>query len=103
VGNPGISLTVCCGGAAPRQLQNRPGVELEADHPTADRALLWRGKPSSAFWPLTAQGHRIDRDAMVSGLHIIARSNFGGRVGADSKRKWAGGADPRPEGLAAGE
>ena len=28
---------------------------------------------------------------------------LGGRVGADSKRKWAGGADPRPEGLAAGD
>jgi hypothetical protein len=26
VGNPGISLTMSCGGAAPRQLQNRPGV-----------------------------------------------------------------------------
>jgi hypothetical protein len=58
--------------------------ELEADHPTADRALLWRGEPSSAFEPLTALGHKIDRDAMVSGLHIIARTNLGGRVGADS-------------------
>jgi gamma-glutamyltranspeptidase / glutathione hydrolase len=78
--------------------------ELEADHPTADRSLLWRGKPGSAFEPLTATyGHKIDRDALVSGLHIIARTNFGGRAGADSKRRWAGGADPRPEGLAAGE
>jgi hypothetical protein len=52
---------------------------------------------------LTVQGRKIDRDAMVSGLHIIARTNFGGRSGTDANRKWAGGADPRPEGLAAGE
>jgi gamma-glutamyltranspeptidase / glutathione hydrolase len=79
-------------------------LEIEAEHPAADRKLLWRDKPASAFEPLSsAQGHKIERDSMVSGLHIIARTNFGGRTGPDSKRRWAGGADPRPEGLAAGE
>jgi gamma-glutamyltranspeptidase len=69
-----------------------------------EAAIVWRDKPYSAFEPLsTAQGHKIERDSMVSGLHIIARTNFGGRTGPDSKRRWAGGADPRPEGLAAGE
>ncbi|MFN3869413.1 MAG: gamma-glutamyltransferase, partial [Hyphomicrobiaceae bacterium] len=42
---------------------------------------------------LTARGHRVVRDDLTSGLHIVMRRN--GRL--------EGGADPRREGLATGD
>ena len=46
---------------------------------------------------LEKRGHVISKSEMTSGTHLIVRETVGGKSG------WAGGVDPRREGVAAGE